>query len=227
MSLQVECYWSFRSPYSYLATPRMRAWQEQYALRFEIRVVYPLAVRVEGFFRKQHPQWLPYLASDCAREAQRLGLPFARPEPDPIQMNLVTGEVPPEQPYIQRLTRLGAAAAECGRGLDFIGEVSRLIWSGEVRGWHEGSHLAGAAARAGLDLAELDAAITREPEHYEQQIQANQQAHAAAGHWGVPLFVFQGEPFFGQDRMDTLLWRLRQHGLLDLLPSSSTTSSLS
>ena len=25
--------------------------------------------------------------------------------------------------------------------------------------------------------------------------------------------VFDGEPFFGQDRIDLLLWRLRQHGL--------------
>ena len=35
----------------------------------------------------------------------------------------------------------------------------------------------------------------------------------AAGHWGVPTSVFAGEPFFGQDRLELLLWRLRQHGL--------------
>jgi 2-hydroxychromene-2-carboxylate isomerase len=29
----------------------------------------------------------------------------------------------------------------------------------------------------------------------------------------VPLLVFQGEPFFGQDRFDQLVWRLQQHGL--------------
>ena len=37
----------------------------------------------------------------------------------------------------------------------------------------------------------------------------------AVGHWGVPTFVFQDEPFFGQDRIETLLWRLRQHGLTE------------
>jgi 2-hydroxychromene-2-carboxylate isomerase len=26
--------------------------------------------------------------------------------------------------------------------------------------------------------------------------------------------VFEGEPFFGQDRFDLLVWRLRQHGLV-------------
>ncbi len=35
----------------------------------------------------------------------------------------------------------------------------------------------------------------------------------AAGHWGVPMMVFGGEPFFGQDRIDQLVWRLRQAGL--------------
>jgi 2-hydroxychromene-2-carboxylate isomerase len=29
----------------------------------------------------------------------------------------------------------------------------------------------------------------------------------------VPLFVFEGEPFFGQDRLDLLVWRMRQAGL--------------
>jgi hypothetical protein len=27
--------------------------------------------------------------------------------------------------------------------------------------------------------------------------------------------VFKGEPFFGQDRMDMLIWRLQQHGLTE------------
>jgi hypothetical protein len=25
--------------------------------------------------------------------------------------------------------------------------------------------------------------------------------------------VFQGEPFFGQDRIELLVWRMKQHGL--------------
>jgi hypothetical protein len=35
----------------------------------------------------------------------------------------------------------------------------------------------------------------------------------SAGHWGVPLMVFEGEPFFGQDRFETLKWRMVQKGL--------------
>jgi 2-hydroxychromene-2-carboxylate isomerase len=64
-----------------------------------------------------------------------------------------------------------------------------------------------------LDLASLDDAVTAEPDRYEAVIEKNQQDHLAAGHWGVPTMVFEGEPFFGQDRIDVLKWRLEQRGL--------------
>ena len=79
--------------------------------------------------------------------------------------------------------------------------------------WHQGSHLADAAARAGLDLAALDVAIAEAPGRYDAVIAENQRALEAAGHWGVPTMVFAGEPFFGQDRIELLVWRMRQHGL--------------
>jgi 2-hydroxychromene-2-carboxylate isomerase len=140
------------------------------------------------------------------------GIPFAWPSPDPIVQDLATMEIAAEQPYIHRLTRLGVAASRRGRGLEFIHEVSRLIFGG-VRGWNEGEHLAQAATRAGLDSAELDAAIAADPAGHEAEIESNEAAQKAAGHWGVPLMVFRGEPFFGQDRIDVLLWRMRKAGL--------------
>ncbi len=84
------------------------------------------------------------------------------------------------------------------------------MWGGAVEGWDQGDHLAKACARAGLDLAEMDAAIAARPQAYVDIIEANQQAHREAGHWGVPTMVFEGEPFFGQDRIDLLQWRVRQ-----------------
>jgi len=142
-----------------------------------------------------------------------LGLPYRWPRPDPVVVDMQTRAATPNQPYIHRLTRLGCAAAEAGRGLPFLKEISNTIWSGEIAGWNEGDHLTKAAARAGVDLAELDAKITRDPDKYEAIIQVNQKAHQASGHWGVPTMAFEGEPFFGQDRLDVLLWRLKQRGL--------------
>jgi 2-hydroxychromene-2-carboxylate isomerase len=213
MTLSVDLFWSFRSPYSYLATPRLVEMQRDYDLNINVRPVYPLAVRLEQFFSQVNPMWIPYLMRDTFRLAQMLGLPYRWPRPDPVVVDPSTRAATPNQPYIHRLTRLGCAAAEAGSGLDFLSEVSRVIWSGEVQNWHEGDHLAQAAKRTGLDLAELDAKITTDPDKYEKIIQANQQAHQDSGHWGVPTMVFEGEPFFGQDRLDVLLWRLKQNKL--------------
>jgi 2-hydroxychromene-2-carboxylate isomerase len=213
MTLAIDLFWSFRSPYSYLATPRLVQMQREYDLTINVRPVYPLAVRSGEFFGQVNPMWIPYLMRDTYRISQMLGLPYRWPRPDPVVTDPNTRAATPNQPYIHRLTRLGCAAAETAHGLDFLNEVSRVIWSGEIEGWHEGDHLAQAAKRAELDLAELDAKITADPDKYEAIIQANQKAHAEAGHWGVPTMAFQGEPFFGQDRLDVLLWRLKQNGL--------------
>lgn len=213
MTLAVEVFWSFRSPYSYLATPRLAEIAARYDVDLQIRPVYPLAVRVDGFFERQDPRWPMYVVRDAYRTAQMLGMTFGPPRPDPIVMNMATREIAKDQPHIRRLTHLGQAAAERGRGLPFICEVSRIIWNGETPGWNEGDHLARASGRAGLDLAELDAAIAADADRYEAAIQASHDRMDAVGHWGVPTFVFQDEPFFGQDRIDVLLWRLKQHGL--------------
>jgi 2-hydroxychromene-2-carboxylate isomerase len=129
-----------------------------------------------------------------------------------VAMNLSTGEVPKEQPYISRLTRLGVAAAERGRGLQLLREVSAIIFGG-TRDGHLGDHLANAVKRAGLDLSELDRDIEANKERFEAIITDSEAAQKRSGHWGVPLMVVDNEPFFGQDRFETLKWRLEQKGL--------------
>jgi len=47
-------------------------------------------------------------------------------------------------------------------------------------------------------------------DEFDPVLEANQTAQASAGHSGVPLCVFDGEPFFGQDRLALLQWRLQQ-----------------
>ncbi|MGA9796390.1 MAG: DsbA family protein [Rhizomicrobium sp.] len=213
MTLNIDLFWSFRSPYSYLATPRLVEMQREYDLAINVRPVYPLAVRSGQFFSQVNPMWIPYLLRDTFRLSQMLGLHYAWPRPDPVVVDPTTRAATPNQPYIHRLTRLGCAAAEAGHGLNFLNEVSRVIWSGQNENWHQGDHLKNATARAGLDLANLDAKIEADPDKYEAIIQSNQKAHAESGHWGVPTMAFNGEPFFGQDRLDVLLWRLKQNGL--------------
>lgn len=213
MSFTIDVYWSFRSPYCYLALDRILAMHRDYDVDVAVRPVYPLAVRDAGFFKRVDPLYRSYHTLDSKRVAEYLGIPFRRPLPDPIVMDMETNAIAPEQPYIFRLTRLGMAAAMAGKGLEFLDQVSRIIWDGRVDGWDTGPHLADALARAGLDLATLDAAITADPATYDAVIEDNQTAHRAAGHWGVPTLVFEGEPFYGQDRVNLLLWRVRQKGV--------------
>ncbi len=212
MTLHADLFFSFRSPYSYFAIGRYRELSETHTVDIALRPVYPLAVRQPDFFERNHPNWLGYTFRDMFRVAQFHGIPFGPPRPDPIIQNVQTREIAADQPYIRRVTRLGQAAARRGKGLAFAAEAGRLIWGG-AENWHEGDHLAGAAARAGLDLAELDAEVVAEAETLDAEIAANQDALEAAGHWGVPTLVFEGEPFFGQDRIEMARWRMEQKGL--------------
>lgn len=213
MTLAFDLYWSFRSPYCYLALPRMLQIHKEYDVDVNVRPIYPIAVRAPEFFKQVHPNYRRYHLLDSKRVAEYLGIPYRRPVPDPIVQDMQTNAIASEQPYIYRLTRLGMAAVLAGHGLAFVKEVSAVLWDGSVEGWDRGTYLGDAVARAGLDLAALEREIATEAARLDALIQQNQDALAAAGHWGVPTTVFQGEPFFGQDRVDLLLWRMQQNGL--------------
>ena len=213
MDMTVQLFWSFRSPYSYIILPRILELRENHHVSIDLRIVHPAALRNPAYFDRMDPLARPYFMKDSSRMAEFHGLKFRRPIPDPIDQNPVTLAIAPEQPLARRLGRLGIAATERGRALEFCAEVATLLWSGDVTGWDQGSHLADAAHRAGLDLAELQADIDAHPDRHEAALAENDRLLRAAGHWGVPTMVFEGEPFFGQDRFDVLIWRMKQRGL--------------
>lgn len=213
MTLAIDLYWSFRSPYSYILLPRIIGLQRDFELAIDLRVVHPAAIRNPAYFARMDPLARPYFMADSARAAAFQGMAFRRPIPDPISQDPVTLAIAHHQPLATRLGRLGIAATERGLGLTFADEVSRLLWDGTVTGWDSGDHLAQAAARAGLDLAELEASVAADPAHFDTQLAKYDALLRATGHWGVPTMVFAGEVFFGQDRFDVLLWRLYKAGL--------------
>ena len=208
--LKVDFYFSFRSPWSYLAVPRMCALARDFKVTVDTRIVQPIAIRDPGFFERTPKLWGRYFMLDLLRVVEFRGMKIDWPRPDPI----AAGE-PPDSPLhpVLEVNPLGIAAAEFGRGLAFIDEVSQIIWNGEVDGWNEGDHLSSAAARAELDLAALRAWMDEDPARWRARLDANGDALEVAGHWGVPTVVFEGEPFFGQDRIDVLIWRLEKAGL--------------
>ncbi|MEL8055850.1 MAG: DsbA family protein [Pseudomonadota bacterium] len=208
----IDVYWSFRSPYSYLSTPDLQKLAKDYDVEINLRVVFPIAIRAaEALFDASNRKPAMYIVMDSIRRAEFLGMPMHfPPRPDPVTQNYQTMEVAKDQPLIYRLAKLGVEAQRRGKGLDFAKEVSHLVYGG-TENWDQGDHLAKAAAAAGLDLASMDLAIA-DGDHLEE-IERNHEGLEKAGHWGVPTMVVRGEPFFGQDRIETLRWRLDKYGL--------------
>ncbi|MEO0499816.1 MAG: DsbA family protein, partial [Pseudomonadota bacterium] len=173
--LAADLFWSFRSPYSFLATRRYRRIAETRTANIRLRPVYPLAIREPDFFERNHPNWLGYVMRDVLRLAEFHGIDMGPPNPDPIVQDMATRRIADEQPHIYRLTRIGQAAARDGKGLAFADEVSRLIWGGKVR-WTDGDLLAQAAARADCDLARLDRIAEEAADALDAEIAENQNA---------------------------------------------------
>jgi 2-hydroxychromene-2-carboxylate isomerase len=204
---EFDFYFSFRSPYSYLAGVMIERVLERYPIRPRMKIVTPIAVRIPGFFKTVNPLWPPYLARDTWRIAEMHAIPYRWPRPDPIVMDIASGEVAAEQPYIWPVSRMAVAAERVGKGFEFVRAASDLIWNGQIENWHEGGRLEAIGKAHGVDHRSL-------PGDVDAAIAQNEADQKAAGHWGVPLFVYDGEPFFGQDRIDVMLWRMRKNGVM-------------
>lgn len=210
MNDEIDVYYSFRSPYSYLASPDLVRLKQDYLVDVNLRVILPIAVRAPDYFRPGNEQWARYIQLDWPRRAEFLGLPHVWPDPDPIVQDLETLKVAADQPYIFWLSKMAVEAQRRGRGPEFTYHVSRSIFGG-TKNWNAPENLGTAVKAAGLDLAELESAIASG--NHLEEIDSNQIALEKSGHWGVPTFVFRGEPFFGQDRVDLLRWRLTKEGI--------------
>lgn len=227
MTRHIDVYWSFRSPYSYLATGRLRSLLARWDVTLTPRIVRPLAIRDPEFFKRSNPRWIEYVVIDCEREAERLGVPFCWPRPDPVDQNLTTGCVALAQPLAIWLARLGIAGTDDQNAWAVLDAMSKLIWSG-TPDWHLEAQLAPVLASAGADLSTLQLRVDRDAAALDAALLANEAAQAKAGHRGVPLMVFEGEAFFGQDRIDALEWRLSRSGVTrptPVVPTSEPTAT--
>lgn len=219
--LEVDLYFSFRSPWSYYGAAQMYDLQQEYALRVNLLVVNPIYIRYNEFFDNSHDKWRPYFLTDLMRYSEYRGLPIGMPRPDPINQTLAADD---PGHLVHKLSPLGLAATAAGRGIEFAREVSAIVWDGQVDGWDQGNHLNLAAQRAGLELPALQQWVRDNNDLWRQQLLANDSA-LEEHHWGVPTMVFQGEPFFGQDKIELLLWRMQQKGLERIGKTSRTTRS--
>jgi 2-hydroxychromene-2-carboxylate isomerase len=189
----VEFYFSFRSPYSYLAGPRAFALPERHDVDLAFRGVRPMAMRGQPLPLAKRL----YILRDAKREAERLGLPFGKIH-DPL------GE------GVWRCLTIAEHATQVGRLSEFVLAVSRGIW-GEGLDVSRDPGLRAVCERVGLAWADCRAAIANR--EYRERVEENTASLARLGQWGVPVFVFAGEAFWGQDRIEDLELALREAGL--------------
>ena len=202
----VEVWYSLQSDYCYFLIDRLLK-LSGVGVDILVRPVLGIVLRMPEATRDRKPLEQAYFNTDTRRTAAFLGLPHAYPDPSPIQFE--PGSVwiaKKEQPYIEKLYRLFVGATRNGKGLQFLDHVGRGLWNGRNANWHTSAFLPNAMSSIGL---ELDVVLEETSwEAASAELQSNHDAMLATGHWGVPLMAYQGEPFYGQDRFDQLVWRL-------------------
>lgn len=189
--LTCEMYFSFRSPYSYLALEQIEGVLSPYGVPLVLKQVAPMVTRglpVPGVKRL-------YIVRDAKREADRLGIPF--------------GELcDPLGPGIDHCLAVQHWANGKGRGIQFARSAMKAIWS-EARDPAEYIDLRYMVERAELPWEEAKAVLG-------DPVAAKQAADNAAdlngiGLWGVPSFRCGDFLAWGQDRLPLLADRLRRH----------------
>jgi 2-hydroxychromene-2-carboxylate isomerase len=224
-NLDVNVFWSMRSPYCYISLDRCLEIQRKYHINLHLKPVWPIAIKDPSWFvaAKDMKYRLPYQNVDIFRTAAFNGVQMIYPVPDPVAQKpdpeSPYGTILPfdQQPDIHILVRTAMGAVEMGKGWEYLNEVMRMVWNGQKVPWNKDNyvHVRDAIQAAGIDADELIQDVTENPEKYDKLIKANMdlQEQNDCRHVGVPTFVFRNEPFFGQDRMDMLVWRLKQYGL--------------
>jgi 2-hydroxychromene-2-carboxylate isomerase len=183
----IDFYFDFSSPYSYVASEWIDALAARHGrdVRWHAVLLGVLFQTAELKSPVSYPLKREYALRDFARSARFEGLPYLQPEPFPI----------PTQ-----------NAARVFWWLHVRSDASATAWARECfraffqRGLplNDASTLKRIAAEHGLDADAAEAAWN-DPHWKARLKQANDDA-LAAGVFGAPFFVVDGEPFWGNDR---------------------------
>jgi 2-hydroxychromene-2-carboxylate isomerase len=191
--LACELWFSFRSPYSYIALERIEDVLAPHGVPLVLKPVAPMVTRglpVPTVKRM-------YIVHDAKREADRLGIPF--------------GELcDPLGPGIDNCLAIAHWAAQRGAVMPFVRSVMRGIWA-EARDVSEYVDLRHLVERAGLPWDDARAAIGNADAI--KAAQANAVELAVYNLWGVPSMRCGDFIAWGQDRLPLLADRLRRHAL--------------
>lgn len=191
--LACDFWFSFRSPYSYLALEQIEGVLAPYGVPLTLRQVAPLVTRGVPVPTVKRM----YIVRDAKREADRLGIPF--------------GELcDPLGPGITNCLAIQHFANQRGAGLAFAKSAMRGIWS-EARDVADYVDLRFIVERAQLPWDEAKAVI--DSPDGPKAAHENAADLNGIGLWGVPAFRVGDYVAWGQDRLPVLADLLRRHAL--------------
>lgn len=187
----LEVWWSFRSPYSYLALTGLERLTRTMPVDVVLKPVLPMVTRGLPLARSKRD----YLLRDAHREADRQGIAFGN-ICDPLGAG------------VDHAMAIAKLAIDYGQGLDFLTSAARAVWA-EARDLADYVDLRAVVERAGLDWGDARAALA------DDGWRTWAADHAAEldglGLWGVPSFKVGELVAWGQDRLDLVADRLRRH----------------
>lgn len=186
----VRFYWSFRSPYAWLATLRVDEALRGLPVQLDWIPIYPPPDFPNDPARL--PNKLKYIHQDVARFARAYGLPFQAPNEVDVDWKI------PHCAYL--------FARRAGRGPDFLCEVFAARFE---RGENLGDPaVLGAAARAsGVDAQ--GALEAHRDETIGGELMRGFQSAGQDGLFGVPTWVYRDQMFWGNDRVEWLADAIR------------------
>ena len=190
---EVKMYSDYKSPFAYLAFDLAFALEERYRIR--LRWI-PFQLRIKG--KGERSQYSEHKARYSYLDARR----WAKPRGLIIRGPLKVYDTTP--------TLIGGLFAEQqGRLLDYSRRVYELFFKRELEA-DQPDAVADVIASLGMSADEYRKYLSSEGAVAYQRAQDE----AANDHiFGVPIFIFEGEPFWGHDRIQILEERLTAAGL--------------
>ena len=210
MTGSIDFYFDFASPYAYCAAPLAEDIAAAHGARLVWRPVLLWACRNHfGMVAPlQDGPKADYMPLDFERSAAFHGLPFIMP-PSFAKSTHAAARL-----FYGIAAQDGAGAAT--RATDFARHALAAHF-GQGADLTDPATLADLAAHIGLSRPEAEHLATADTSK-DKLRQANDAA-IAAGIWGSPFFLLDGEPFFGADRLPQLDWRLSRRAAREKEPT--------
>lgn len=195
----IDYYFAPQSPWSYLGHQRLQNLLQQHGVGVRVLPVdfagsvFPVSGGLP--VSKRAPQRQAYRLVELQRFSEWLGLP----------LNLQPRFFPVQGDDAARLIIAVELHEGSEAAMELSGAVLRAVWA-EQRNIADEGVLAALLDEQGLPMRRIEDG--RAPA-VQQRYEANNERAIAAGVFGAPSYVFDGEIFWGQDRLDFLQRRLQ------------------